>query len=118
MPKGPPLGATIRKLRLKADITLRELARRVEISASHLSDIEHGRRMPSDEALQRIANELAEVGASYDDLRLLKPQLEDDLEAWVTSSSEVRQLFRVAKDSGLTAREMMARIREGLNGDP
>ena len=48
MPKGISLGDTIRKLRLRAGLTLREMARRVGVSASHQSDIEHGRRMPSD----------------------------------------------------------------------
>jgi len=117
MAKAPPLGTRIRKLRLKADITLREMARRVGVSAAHMSDVEHGRRMPSDEVLQRIASELKSVGATYEGLRLLKPQLEDDLEEWVSKSSEVRQLFRMAKDSGLSAREMMDRIRDGLKED-
>lgn len=111
MPKRQSLGGTIRKLRLKAEITLRELARRVEVSPAHLSDIEHGRRMPSDDLLRRIVRELNDVGAAYVELRILKPQLEDDLERWVTESSEVRQLLREAKDSGRSAREMLDRLR-------
>ena len=112
MPEGTSLGGRIRKLRLKADTTLRKLARDVRISAAHLSDIEHGRRMPSDEVLRRIATELAPVGATYDDLRILKPKLEKDLEQWVTGSSEVRQLLREIKNRG-GAREMLKRLRAG-----
>ena len=112
MPRGPSLGGTIRKLRLKVHITLRELARRVDVSPAHLSDIEHGRRMPSDDLLRRIAAEFADVGATYESLRILKPQLEDDLEKWVAESSVVRELLREAKNSPRSAREMLDRLRE------
>ena len=105
------LGRTIRKLRLKAEITLRELARRVKVSAAHMSDIEKERRMPSDDLLRRIAEELAHVGAKYEELRLLKPRIEDDVERWYTEDPEVRALFREAKDSGLSAREILAGLR-------
>ena len=99
------------ELRLKADITLRELARRVEVSAAHQSDIEHNRRMPSDDLLRRIVGELARVGAEYETLRLLKPRIEDDLEQWYEENADVRVLLREAKDSGLSAREMLEALR-------
>lgn len=105
------LGRTIRKLRLKAEITLRELARRVKVSAAHMSDVEKERRMPSDDLLRRIAEELAHVGAEYEELRLLKPRIEDDLERWYAQDREVRALFREAKDSGLSAKDMLAGLR-------
>ena len=116
MPRGTSLGATIRKLRLRAGLTLREMARRVGVSAPHQSDIEHGRRMPSDVVLQKIADELAEVGGSYEVLRLLKPQLEEDLDRWVTSDRHVRQLLREWKDSGVSGRRLLKRYREDLSG--
>ena len=105
------LGRTIRKLRLKAEITLRELSRRVKVSAAHMSDVEKERRMPSDDLLRRIAEELAHVGAQYEEMRLLKPRIEDDVERWYAEDPEVRVLFREAKDSGLSAREMLAGLR-------
>jgi transcriptional regulator with XRE-family HTH domain len=54
----PSLGEKIKDLRSQLGISLRELARRSEMSAPHLSDIELGRRYPSDEALTRLAKEL------------------------------------------------------------
>ena len=117
MPKGTSLGATIRKLRLRAGLTLREMARRVGVSAPHQSDIEHGRRMPSDPVLQKIAHELAEVGGTYERLRLLKPQLEKDLDKWVSTDRDLRQLLREWKDSGVSGRKLLKRYREGLSGD-
>lgn len=117
MPTNSSLGSTIRELRLKAEITLRELARRVDISPAHLSDVEHDRRSPSDELLGRIADKLSDVGAEYEKLRLLKPLIEEDLERWYVENHEVRVLLREAKDSGLSARELLDRLRTGQEKD-
>lgn len=115
MQKGISLGDTIRKLRLRAGLALREMARRVGVSASHQSDIEHGRRMPSDEVLRKIADQLSEVGGTFEAMRLLKPQLEEDLDKWVTADRHVRQLLREWKDSGVSGRRLLERYREDLS---
>jgi transcriptional regulator with XRE-family HTH domain len=52
------LGERIRELREQKDISLRELAKKLAVSPAFLSDIELGRRYPSDEVLARIAKEL------------------------------------------------------------
>lgn len=53
-----PLGAEIRKLRFGFKFSLRQFARDVGISPSHLSHIELGRRYPSERLLIVIAFEL------------------------------------------------------------
>lgn len=63
------LGERIRELREAADKSLRELARDVGVSAAFMSDIELGKRYPSDEVLEKIADELgtsAEALGEYD----------------------------------------------------
>ena len=52
------LGQRIRELRELRDISLREFAKRIEVTAAHQSDIELGRRFPSDVVLKRSAKEL------------------------------------------------------------
>ena len=53
------LGGRIRELREEKDISLREFARKLgDVSAAHVSDIELGRRFPSDSLLQRMASVL------------------------------------------------------------
>lgn len=53
------LGSRIRELREERDISLREFARALgEVSAAHISDIELGRRYPSDTLLAKIASKL------------------------------------------------------------
>lgn len=52
------LGEYVRELREKQDYSVRELAKRLKVSAPFLSDIELGRRHPSDDVLERLALEL------------------------------------------------------------
>jgi len=49
------LGDRLRQLREERDLSLRELAKHLgEVTAAHLSDIEFGRRYPSDELLAKM----------------------------------------------------------------
>ena len=52
------LGERIRELRENKDTSLRELAKKLEISAAFLSDVELGRRYPSTKVLRQIALQL------------------------------------------------------------
>ena len=60
------LGQRLRELREAADLSLRELADKVQKTPPFLSDIELGRRHPSDEVLARLAKALV---TTVDDLR-------------------------------------------------
>src|ERR1051325_1262310 len=70
------LGQRIRELREALDLSLREFAKLVNISAAHQSDIELSRRFPSDELLKKMAKELK---TSVEDLRSYdsRPPVED-----------------------------------------
>lgn len=48
----------VRRARLKAGLTLKQLGARIDRSESHLSDIERGRRNAPSELLDSIAHEL------------------------------------------------------------
>lgn len=52
------LGQRIRELREAQDRSVRELARKLDVSAAFLSDVELGRRYPSDKVLAKIAQVL------------------------------------------------------------
>ena len=60
------LGKRLHELRDRADLSLRELAKRVGISGPFLSDIELGRRFPSEEILAKLARAL---NVSLEDLK-------------------------------------------------
>jgi transcriptional regulator with XRE-family HTH domain len=60
------LGQRLHELRDRADLSLRELAKKVGISGPFLSDIELGRRFPSEEILAKLASAL---NVSLEDLK-------------------------------------------------
>ena len=61
-----PLGERIRELREKHDLSGRELAKKIKVSAPFLSDVELGRRHPSDDVLKAIA---VALGTTLEDLK-------------------------------------------------
>jgi transcriptional regulator with XRE-family HTH domain len=68
-----PLGARIRELRQMKDISLREFAKKLgNMSAAHISDIELGRRYPSEDLLGKISVLLNEP---IEDLRCYDPRV-------------------------------------------
>ena len=71
------LGERIRELRDEKDLSLRELCKKAgDISPAFLSDIELGRRHPSDQVLRDIAKAL---GTDFDKLKAfdLRPAVEE-----------------------------------------
>ena len=60
------LGQRLRELRDKADLSARELAKRIGVSSPFLSDIELGRRFPSEEVLGKLA---AALNVPLEDLK-------------------------------------------------
>lgn len=51
-------GDRIKELRDKKDLSLRELAKQLKLTAPFLSDIETGKRFPSDDTMMLLANAL------------------------------------------------------------
>jgi len=52
------LGQIIREIRVEKDFSLRELSKKIKVTPAFLSDIELGRRNPSEKTLQIIARVL------------------------------------------------------------
>jgi len=72
-----PLGTRIREIREDRDLSLREFARQLgDVSPAHVSDIELGRRFPSDELLVKIVRVLNVPLDELKDLDL-RPRVED-----------------------------------------
>lgn len=111
------LGTAIKEFRIKAGYTLRTFAAESGISAAHQSDIEHSRRMPSDDVLRAMGKKLARVGGNYETLKKLDARLKDDVREWVAKTPGIDALLRTAKDSGLSVEEMLRRMRDSLDED-
>lgn len=99
------LGQKIRELREKKDLSLRELAKNLDISAAFLSDIELGRRYPSEKVLSGIARALE---TSVEDLRSYdtRPPLED-IKRLASSDPLYGMAFRKMIDKKISPQKLM-----------
>jgi transcriptional regulator with XRE-family HTH domain len=106
------LGQRLRELRDKADLSVRELAKRIGVSSPFLSDIELGRRFPSEEILAKLAGAL---NVSLEDLKQYGNRGPiADLKRLMDSDPKLGFAFRTAvekvKSGELTADELIARL--------
>lgn len=97
----PTLGEKIRDRREAKGFSLRELARRTDVSSSLVSAIETGVRYPSEPVLARLAGEL---GLSSAGLKRLDNR---------SSLAKLRQLMESDHTWGLAFKELAAAGRAG-----
>ena len=99
------LGERIRELRMERDCSLREFARDLEVSAAFLSDIELGRRFPSDGLLTSIARKLR---TPVDELRVLDNRASmDELRRRATVDPHYAFALRKMVEKNLTPNEIL-----------
>jgi transcriptional regulator with XRE-family HTH domain len=99
------LGAYIRRIRDQRDVSLREFAKRLGLSAAFISDVELGRRHPSEEVLASIARAL---GVKIDELRAqdIRAPLED-IKRITQSDPKFALAFRTVIDKRISADELL-----------
>lgn len=104
------LGERIRELREERDLSLRELASRIRVSAAFLSDVELGRRHPSDKHMAEIAKELR---ATLEDLRQFdtRPPLREIRRA-MQSDPEFGFAFRQMMDKKISSKDILEFIKQ------
>lgn len=133
------LGQRLRELRQDADLTLRDLGAKLKdpttktpVSAAFLSDIENGRRFPSDDMIEKIAEIL---GTDPMELRRCDPRgPAREIQDLATMNPQYAFAFRRAvehiQDWKISPEELVRRIEAGdtftsehessgkLNADP
>jgi transcriptional regulator with XRE-family HTH domain len=114
--KRPTFGQEIKRLRLQADVTLRKLAEELEISAAHLSDIEHDRRRPSKDLLERMVARLKHVGATLEGLDRLDTRIDRETQSWVAETPGVGEMLRQMRTSGEDPLEILHLLRQKGKG--
>jgi transcriptional regulator with XRE-family HTH domain len=104
------LGQRIRELREAKDFSLRELAKKVDVSAAFLSDVELGRRYPSSDVLVKMAK-ILEV--PVDALKALdaRPPLED-LKRIAASDPTYGFALRKIVEKGVSANDLMKFVEQ------
>ncbi|MHB8079255.1 MAG: helix-turn-helix domain-containing protein [Candidatus Krumholzibacteriia bacterium] len=108
------LSLEIRRLREQSGLSLRGLGALVGVSASHLSDIEHDRRRPSEKLLRALARELRASGATFDGLEEHLTGIDAKTLAWAAITPGVRMLFRTARESGLRPLVLLSALRKAI----
>jgi len=100
-----PLGQRIRELREERDLSLRELAKKLKVSAAFLSDIELGRRYPSEENLKDLARIL---GVLFHDLKAhdTRPPIEE-MKRLSATDPRYAVAFRTMIDRKPSAEELL-----------
>ena len=104
------LGERIRELREQRDLSLRELATKIEVSAAFMSDVELGRRNPSDKHMVAVARAL---GTSLEDLQQFdtRPPLREFRKATLTDP-EYGFAFRKMLNKGISSKDILEFIRQ------
>jgi len=109
------LGETIRTYREEAGLSLRELARKVSVSAPFMSDVELGRRFPKEETLREIAIVLKVDPEKLSRLDHREPM--DDLKRLLESDPTLTVALRSAvtkvKAGKLTTGELAKKLSGG-----
>jgi transcriptional regulator with XRE-family HTH domain len=109
------LGERIRELREGQDLSLRELSKRVgEASAAFLSDVELGRRFPSEKTLTNLA---VALGTTLEDLQEYdsRPPVEEFRRIAIANPA-LGVAFR--KMAGLSEEELLKLLKDQLPGMP
>ena len=96
-------GEVLHLLREKKDVTLRELARKINVSAPFLSDVEKGRRAPlTAERLEAAAQALnldkEEERELYDAAGRQRKTIAPDLPDYIMEREDVSAALRTARD--------------------
>jgi transcriptional regulator with XRE-family HTH domain len=105
------LGEYIRDRRIELKTGLRSLAKVVDITPSYLSDIEYGRRMPSEGVLRRIAIQLT---LEFDELMARSGRAGEEAERHLKRNPEPGVLFRCITKHGLRG-EDIDKLIKGAN---
>ena len=99
------LGERIRELREEQDLSLRELAGKIGVSAAFMSDVELNRRYPSDKHLKAIVQHL---GTALADLQQYdtRPPVQELRKAALTDP-QYSYAFRQMMDKQVSAKEIL-----------
>ncbi len=109
---GKSMGQRLRELRETAGLSLREVAKAANVSAPFLSDVELGRRFPSQETLNLIAQKLRATPDELKkhDYRSALVELKRLAEGSPSLGSAVRALVEEVQSGKLTTDELAAKL--------
>ncbi|MHB1953182.1 MAG: helix-turn-helix domain-containing protein [Sulfobacillus sp.] len=104
------IGPYIRNRRDELDLSLREFAKKLDCSPAFISDIELGRRHPSDEVLNEMARVLK---VKVEELRAMDVRAPiDDIKRITLDDPTFALAFRSVIDKKITANELLEFVKK------
>jgi transcriptional regulator with XRE-family HTH domain len=104
------IGPYIRRRRVELDLSLRELAKKLDCSPAFISDIELGRRHPSDKVLSEMARVLK---VKVEELRAIDVRAPiDDIKRITQNDPTFALAFRSVIDKNITADELLEFVKK------
>lgn len=102
------LAEFVRARREAKKLSLRALATKVNVSAAFLSDLEHGRRFPSDDVRDQIADAL---DVTRDEMKGVDARVRGELKDWLNANPDVSRLLTEFQQAGRSGEELIAAWR-------
>ena len=110
------LGDRIRERREELDLSLREFAKQVNCSPPFISDVEHGRRFPSEQMLELMAKALR---LKLGDLQKLDPRPPiEEMKRMAESDPTYAVAFRTMVANKPSAEDLLRFVSEKSKGKP
>jgi transcriptional regulator with XRE-family HTH domain len=103
------IGPFIRRRRDELDLSLRELAKKLDCSPAFVSDIELGRRHPSDKVLVEIARVLKVKVEGLREMDVRAPI--DEIKRITQDDPTFALAFRTVIDKNISANELLEFVR-------
>lgn len=100
-------GDRVRRLREEKRMTLRRLAQLCSVTPSFFSDVEHGRRFPSDHVLGELARHLGVSVDVLEETRLTRATTD-----WIEKNPELVRLLIEARRKPLILRRLLRARRD------
>jgi transcriptional regulator with XRE-family HTH domain len=104
------IGPFIRRRRDELDLSLRELAKKLDCSPAFVSDIELGRRHPSDKVLVEIARVLKVKVEGLREMDVRAPI--DEIKRITQDDPTFALAFRTVIDKNISANELLEFVRK------
>lgn len=108
-PEAVSLGEYLRESRVAKDLGLREVARKLDLAPSYLSDIENDRRVPSEDVLKELAKVL---GLEFDHLMALAGRFGDRAERYLKRNPAAGVLFRKISEANLENTDLQRLLKQ------
>ncbi len=112
-PSNKSCGGVIREARVASGWSLRELAKRIDITPSYLSDIENDRRVPAEEILRALSTELE---LDFNDLMARSGRLGSDAVRYMSRMPAAGVLFRRLSEENVP-QDVLEKLSETLQSE-